>query len=137
MSGELGRKLREGYRCDCDGRDRVVRVCDVGDGDPSEQILAAIEVATGDRPDGCPWRSFRDPFVAEVLSAYRWWKARQLSTRWPDPPVALLRGIEVYDAALNAVQVHDLRKEREKRETAARERELSRQVGKHRGRRAT
>lgn len=93
-----------------------MRVCQVTN-DPSEQILAGIEEATGTRPDGCPWQAFRDPFVAEVLKAYRWWKGGQLATVWgADPPAALVRGIEVYDAALNAVQAHDLRKERERRE---------------------
>lgn len=109
---------------------------DIGDGDPSEQILSGVERAAGDRPDGCPWRVFRDPFVAEVLGAHRWWKAQQLSTRWPDPPLALLRGLEVYDAALNAVQVYDLRKERERREAENRAR-LDKQANKSRGRRAT
>lgn len=110
-------------------------MCDVGEHDPSEQVLGGIERATGTRPDGCPWQSFRDPFVGEVLRAYRHWKAGQLALAWgSDPPAALMRGIEVYDAALNAVQAHDIREERKKRERERQERELSSQAAKRRRR---
>lgn len=129
MPGPTGAALRAGYRCDCDGVERTLRVCSGAD-DPSEQILTGIERATGERPDGCPWRAFDDPYVGEVLRAYRWWKAGQLALRWPDPPVALLIGLEVYDAALNAVQAHDSREERKRRETEAKERELSRRASR-------
>ena len=113
-----------------------MRVCDVGDGDPSEQILSGIERATGDRPSGCPWQSFRDPFVGEVLRAYRHWKAGQLALVWgASPPAALMRGLEVYDAALNAVQAHDMREERRRRETERKERELASMASKRKGRR--
>jgi hypothetical protein len=112
-----------------------VRVCQVT-GDPSEQILAGIEEATGTRPDGCPWQSFRDPFVGEVLRAYRHWKAQQLTLVWgDDPPAALMRGIEVYDSALNAVQAHDIRKERERRDEDRKRREsadMQKRVGRRR-----
>ncbi len=114
---------------------RRLRVCDRGEDDPSEQVLAGIERATGGRPDGCPWRAFEDPFVGEVLRAYRHWKAGQLALVWgAAPPAALMRGLEVYDAALNAVQAHDIREERKKRD-AQREQELSKQAAKSKGRR--
>lgn len=100
----------------------MLRVCT--EDDASERILADAEQATGRRPSGCPWRAYEDPFVGHVLSAYRWFKAGALETRIPDPPEALLRGLEVYDAALNAVQGHDLREERKRREKERREREL-------------
>lgn len=123
--------------CDCDGKRRTLRVIEVGGGDPSTQMLEGIEAATGNREVACPWRAFRDPFVSEVLSAYRHWKQRQLALVWgPDPPAALMQGLEVYDAALNGVQLHDARKERERRERERERAKLDTQVGKHRGRRA-
>lgn len=95
-----------------------------GPADASEAVLGGAEEATGTRPDGCPWRAYEDPFVAHVLAAYRWFKNGELDTRWPDPPEALLRGLEAYDAALNSVQAHDLREERKRREKERRERDL-------------
>jgi len=106
-----------------------------GKEDGGEQILASIERATGSRPHGCPWRAFEDPFVAEVLKAYRWFKANQLSVVWPNPPAALIRGLEVYDAAVNAVQATDIRDERERREKERREQKLNARVADKRGRR--
>lgn len=110
-------------------------MCSVGADDPSEQILGGMEAATGQRTDGCPWRSYEDPFVGEVLRAYRWWKAGQLAAVWPEPPLALVRGLEVYDAALNAVQSHDIREERRRRESERRERDLAAQAQKSSSRR--
>jgi len=107
----------------------------VGGLDPSEQIFTSIEKATGTRGSACPWRAFRDPFVGEVLRAYRWFKAGQLAALWPHPPAALVRGLEVYDAALNGTQAHDIREERKRRERE-REQELNKQAAKKgRGRR--
>lgn len=106
-------------RCSCAG-ERFdlddVRVT-MGEGDPAEAILDGCEEATGERPRGCPWRAYADPYVAEVLRAYRWWKAGQLEARYAgDVPASIAWGVEVYDAALNSVQVHDMREDREKRE---------------------
>lgn len=56
----------------------------------------------------------RDPFVIAVVRAHRWFKDGQLAVRWPNPPEALLRGLEVYDAALNRVVVHDLEADRKR-----------------------
>lgn len=70
--------------------------------------------ATGIRQTTCPWQSLRDPFVIAVLRAYRWFKAEQLLDRYPRCPEALMRGLEAYDGALNAVQAHDMRAERKR-----------------------
>lgn len=74
--------------------------------------------------------------MGEVLRAYRHWKERQLSLVWgPAPPAALMRGIEVYSAALNGTQAHDIREERKRRERE-REQDLNKQAAKKgRGRR--
>lgn len=85
------------------------------------------EAATGERPSGCPWRAFADPYVGEVLRAYRWWKAGQLETKYPaGVPAPIAWGVEVYDSALNMVQVVDARADREKREVERAEREANR-----------
>ena len=103
--------------------------------DGAEQVASANERVTGDRPDGCPWRAYEDPFVGEVLRAYRHWKERQLHLVWgADPPVALMRGIEVYDAALNAIRANDIREEREKNKRE-RESEMQKRAQKSQRRR--
>ena len=115
-------------RCPCSGEryDDEIRVT-TGDGDIAEAILDGCEEATGERPSGCPWRAFSDPYVAEVLRAYRWWKAGQLESRYPGGvPAPIASGVEVYDSALNSVQVVDMRADREKREAERKEREANR-----------
>lgn len=63
--------------------------------------------------------------MSEVIRAHRWWKVGELSTRYGGRvPERLAWGLEVYDAALNTVQCHDMREDREKREAERREREL-------------
>lgn len=93
--------------------------------DPVTQLRAGSEKAVGSSTQGCPWKAYRDPFVGAVLRAYRHWKEHQLGLLYPDPPAALIAGIEAYDAALNAVQAHDIREEREVREKERRKREMS------------
>lgn len=84
------------------------------------------EKAVGSSTQGCPWQAFRDPFVGAVLRAYRHWKEHQLALLYRDPPHALMVGIEVYDSALNAVQAHDIREDREQRERERKQSELKR-----------
>ena len=95
------------------------------DQDPGEQVLRSCEAASGERPTACPWRAFADPYVSAVIRAHRWWKVGELTTRYGDRvPERIAWGVEVYDAALNAVQVHDMREDREQREMERREAEL-------------
>lgn len=70
--------------------------------------------ASGFRQTTCPWRALHEGFVAAVLEAHRWWVKGALSL--DTIPEALRRGINVYDGALNSVQVHDLRKETKRNE---------------------
>lgn len=121
----MGDALRAGWQCDCDGVDKPVRLRLMRE-DPSAYVHNSMRAAVGGEPSGCPWRAFHDPFVGAVLRAYRHWKANQLHLLYRDPPAALMVGIEVYDAALNAVQAHDLRQEREKREQERKRNDLNR-----------
>lgn len=125
MPDSLRAELRRSFRCDCverwDMRPLRRTLPQLHD-DPGEQILAGIEKATGERPPGCPWRQLREPFVAAVIRAHRWHKTGELEARCGGSiPEALARGVETYDAALNAVQVYDARERRakEKREREA------------------
>lgn len=125
---EAARALCDSYRCDCDGKVRRLRVLSREDG--AEQVASNVEAITGQRYDGCPWRAYEDPFVGEVLRAYRHWKERSLHLVWgDDPPVALIRGLEVYDAALNAIRAHDMGEDRKKRE-ADRQKQLNERAAK-------
>ena len=70
----------------------------------------------------CPWQALKDPFVATVQRSHRWFRERQLETRWGGRvPSVIVEAVEAYDATLNAVQVYDMR-ERQKRDEAERER---------------
>lgn len=75
----------------------------------------------------------RDPFVAEVVQAYRWHEAGQLDLKYPlGVPNVVMWGIEQWASALNSVQVHDMREERERREREFEERELAAQANRKR-----
>jgi len=80
--------------------------------DKAEKVLAAIERDTGVRPDGCPWRALRDPFVGRVVRAHRSWKNGH-----PIREARLLAGVEAYDAALNQIEAADMKADRRERES--------------------
>lgn len=97
--------------------------------DLGEQVLRDCEDASGERPRGCPWWSMHDPMVVETMRAHRWWIKGELGTKYPlGIPAWLEWSVETYDAALNAVQVHDMREEREEREREAKQRALDRET---------
>lgn len=53
-----------------------------------------------------------------VTSAHAWCdsgKGRDLRDLWPEPPAALVWGMELYRGALNAVMLHDAERDREER----------------------
>lgn len=56
------------------------------------------------------------------MESHRWFRERQLAAQWGGEdriPAAIVCGIAIYDAALNAVQVHDMREEQRRREREA------------------
>lgn len=118
------RALRRSYRCDCverfDARPGRVTAPDL-ELDAGETILYGIERATGVRPDGCPMRALRDPFVTAVVRAHRPFAKGELAARHGrSMPIALAAGVDCFDAALNAIEVADMRDDREDRERARR-----------------
>lgn len=121
--------MRRSYRCECGewgykgGREIVGSL----DNDAGENALRAIEKACGERLVTCPWRALLDPFVARVMESHRWWKERQLAAKWGGEdriPAVIVRGIEVYDAALNRVRAYDIR-EQAKRDREEHERRMA------------
>jgi hypothetical protein len=98
----------------------------ISDADAADVALDACEEASGERPDGCPWAALNTPFVLEVIRARNWHDAGELAERYPDGvPNIIVWAIDVYDAAFNGVQVHDMREDREKREEEQRERDAN------------
>jgi hypothetical protein len=78
--------------------------------DGAEQVFGAVERVTGVRAEGCPWSESRDPFVQAVMSAHPHWTRGELGTRWGGAvPEALMRGVEIFDRAINAIQNFDIR----------------------------
>lgn len=83
-----------------------------GEDDEAERELAACERITGERAS-CPWQALNTPFVLEVIRARKWHEAGELDLRYPDGvPNVVIWGIDVYDNAFNATQVHDMREDR-------------------------
>lgn len=72
--------------------------------DPAEQVLDKVERDCGVRPDGCPFRATLDPFVGRVTRAHRAWKNGHEIDE-----AALRGGVEAWDAAVNAIEVADMR----------------------------
>lgn len=81
-------------------------------------ILKFAEQWTGDRPLSCPWDAFRDPFVARVTNAYRYFESGQLEFVEPHPSHRLVEGVSHYHYVNN--RITHLKWERDK-EARARE----------------
>jgi hypothetical protein len=67
--------------------------------------------------------------VIAVLNVYPWHKSQQLFARMPRCPEALVRGIQVYEQALNAIQSHDIRAERERMDAESEQRARDLEMG--------
>lgn len=102
--------MRASYACDCMGERHVGRESPrMTDG-----VLDVIENVTGARPPSCPWSAFRDPLVQDVVSAYRFFESGQLSiTVGDDPPPRIVEGVAHYHAAVQHIQMDDMRRQRE------------------------
>jgi hypothetical protein len=83
--------------------------------------LAAVESATGVRPETCPWNAYSDPDVVEVLQAHRLNEKHQFFSAFPDndPPDWLCRAVDIYEAFLDRVRSGVIRKRREDAEKRA------------------
>ncbi len=92
--------MRQSYRCDCVGALPVGRVSPSA----TRGVRLAVYEWTGEASASCAWRAFRDPFVARVLDAYRWFESGQVATFAPRASHRLVEGIGFYHRALNICQ---------------------------------
>lgn len=88
--------------------------------DQAEAVQRAVERVSGMRGEGCPFRALADPYVQRVVNGHRHWGKGELSARYGgDVPEAIWRGVEVFDAALGAVDAFDLREATKPRDNDA------------------
>lgn len=81
-------------------------------------MLDVVREWTGDTPIGCPWFALRDPFVARVTSAFRFFESGQLDFVEPSPSQRFVDGVAYYayvDGRVHRKQF-DLDTERRERE---------------------
>ena len=71
-------------------------------------------------PDECPYRCYRDPFVGDVIRAYRACGEGGMgfAVLYPDPPAVLVAGLDVFGLELNRARAWD--HERREQERKAR-----------------
>ena len=64
-----------------------------------------------------------DPFVQACIRSLRWFRTGELAARWGgELPAALALGVECLDAAVQSIEIHDMREERARREAEAKAR---------------
>lgn len=70
------------------------------------------------KPEACPWHSFSDPVVQEVLK-YRWaYDPPNLEAAWGNNPLFILvEAMGVYSRAVLATRAEDMRLEEIKRKS--------------------
>lgn len=93
-------------------------------------IRQTIQTVTGSPVDVCPWRAFRDPFVARVLAAFRFFESGQLSFALPDPSHRLVEGLAFYSQVDNRVHGHLMDKDREERKRDSERHRLMAEMGR-------
>lgn len=114
MNEAVGPELRRGYRCPCDGWDRVTGWRPTPEAD--RQLERAFEV-TGLTPLTCPWWTLRDHYVQAVIIAHRDWVKGAIGPN--DVPAQVWDGVHVFESALNTVRAWDWEREKEERERNA------------------
>lgn len=78
-------------------------------------VLSTVREYTGTEVTGCPWRAFSDPFVGEVIDAWRWFDKGQLELGCPDADYRLVEGVCFFDGAKNSVANKAMQREIEER----------------------
>lgn len=79
--------------------------------------LGAVEALVGASPGeyrGCPCATLRTPDTELALTAYRWWKASQLTLRVGQPTAALVEAIDLIHNGLSMREADDIRRIRER-----------------------
>lgn len=109
MGSSARKRIRECWRCDCDGVSHRSGVRSKGSEQYVVDLMAdGIEQLTGYRPPTCPWRAMYDPLVAPVIRAARFGDRGlgHLATD-EDPPAVLIDALGVYLSAREATRNHD------------------------------
>ena len=109
------------YGCDCDGVSRTGPL-DLGrEGEALRGHIKAIEHVTGHAPPTCPWRSFSEPIVAEVLSiAWAVPEGNLEAVTGPDSDHKLMQALGVYQRAKAATRADEDRLIRDEAEAKRR-----------------
>lgn len=95
------------WGCDCDGTSHN-RPTDHSPADSGiKRHAMVIERVTGTAPRTCPWRSFYDPLVIEVMNTIP--QLEKGIGLVDDPPAILVEAIGVYQLALNATRNEEQR----------------------------
>lgn len=117
------------YGCDCDGVRR--EPLDGGrEGEAVRASLRTIERVTGFRPPTCPWRSFYEPIVREVMEiAWTVDDGNLSAALGPDPDAVLVEAMGVYRRSLSVTRADDAQIEREERERKAAHAAAARKAG--------
>ncbi len=86
----------------------------------ANNVLAAVEDWTGDRPDSCPWRPFvGDEFVYRVQSMWRAWSKGQFAVAFPAPSFREMQGVMHFDLVLDRVEGKIAKEDAERRAAEA------------------
>lgn len=108
MGPDARLKIRQCWRCDCDGKSHLNEERVVGAEKYAVDSMAdVIERLTGHRPPTCPWRAMQDPLVGPVIRAAK--KGERGLGKWlpDDPPAILADAVDVYLDARDAVRNRD------------------------------
>jgi len=118
------------YGCDCDGVSRSP--LDLGrEAEALRGHIKTIEHVTGHAPPTCPWRSFSEPIVAEVLSVS--WAVPDGNLEavvGPDSDHKLMQAMGVYQRAKAATRAEEDRMIREEGEAKRRARAEAAKAGR-------
>ena len=79
-----------------------------------ESVHSVCEQWTGQRPTGCPWAAFRDPFTVSVLRAVA---SEELAWSQPDPSHRMVEAVTFYKQRRGTVEAKRREQERENQRT--------------------
>jgi len=98
---------RRAWGCDCDGESHRSGARSGVELAVITRVREGIAKLVGDEPPSCPWRSFYDPLVMEVISLVRAEEKGNLgAVIGDDPPQLLLDALDVFVRARESTISH-------------------------------
>lgn len=92
--------------------------------------MQIVETLTGTRAETCPWWSFHDPLVADVITCHPFFESGQLEfIAGRNPPAVLVSAIALYQSALARVASYQRREKESQRGHDAQHAAAVRQMG--------